>query len=178
MTSESVRATFLTQLKDLDPELPILVLATNDDELGEYPDDLCDLFQDEEIEIFKTPAFTREERRKFFRPLFLKCLKEPLVRKPLAYKTEILPLAPAPPPRQLNEVEKDRLEKKEEATLRELRIFLREILAKMARNKLFYMFTRPVDINEVPDYRDVIRQPMDLETMVCFLLFYFIFLPI
>lgn len=75
-------------------------------------------------------------------------------------------MAPAPPPRQLNEREKEQIEKKEEATLRELRIFLREILAKMARNKLFYMFTRPVDIKEVPDYLDIIRQPMDLETMM------------
>ena len=81
-------------------------------------------------------------------------------------KLEVLPLAPAVVPRQLNEKEKEQLEKREEATLRELRIFLREILAKMARNKLFYMFTRPVDIKEVPDYLDIIRQPMDLETMM------------
>lgn len=81
-------------------------------------------------------------------------------------KLEVLPLAPAPPPRQLNDKEKEHLERKEEATLRELRIFLREILAKMARNKLFYMFTRPVDTNEVPDYLEIIQKPMDLETMM------------
>lgn len=89
-----------------------------------------------------------------------------MTRKTPKSKLEVLPLAPAPPPRQLSEREKEQIERKEEATLRELRIFLREILAKMARNKLFYMFTRPVDIKEVPDYLDVIRQPMDLETMM------------
>merc|ERR1712071_717373 len=72
----------------------------------------------------------------------------------------------APPPKQLNEAEKAKVERKEEATLRELRIFLREILAKIARNKLFYMFTRPVDVEEVPDYLDIIQQPMDVETMM------------
>lgn len=87
-------------------------------------------------------------------------------RKNPKSKLEVLPLAPAPPPRQLNEKEREQLERKEDATLRELRIFLREILAKMARNKLFYMFTRPVDINEVPDYLQVIQKPMDLETMM------------
>lgn len=28
------------------------------------------------------------------------------------------------------------------------------------------MFTKPVDVNEVPDYRVIIKRPMDLETMM------------
>lgn len=28
------------------------------------------------------------------------------------------------------------------------------------------MFSKPVDINEVPDYLNIIREPMDLETMM------------
>lgn len=147
--------------------MPIFLLITNDTELDCLPDDLCDLFHEEDGEIFHTRSFTPEERQNFFRPLVVtKCLKPPMVRKTPKSKLEVLPLAPAPPPRQLNEKEKERLERKEEATLRELRIFLREILAKMARNKLFYMFTRPVDTKEVPDYLQVIQRPMDLETMM------------
>lgn len=165
--SETVRATFLTQLSELDAELPILLLATNDLEQEFFPEDMSDLFHEEDGEIFQLKPFTLEERQKFFRPIFMqKCLKPPMAKKIPKAKLEVLPLAPAVIPRQLNEKEKEQLEKREEATLRELRIFLREILAKMARNKLFYMFTRPVDINEVPDYLDIIRQPMDLETMM------------
>lgn len=157
----------MTQLEGLDSELPILLLATNDCELESFPEELVELFHQEDGEIFFIKKFTDEERRKFFHPLIIqKCLKSPFVRKAPTTKHEVLPLAPAPPPRQLNEKEKELLERKEEATLRELRIFLREILAKMARNKLFYMFTRPVDIKEVPDYLDIIKKPMDLETMM------------
>ena len=164
---ETVRATFLTQLSELDAELPILLIATNDSEWEQFPEDLLDLFHEEDGEIFHLRPFTVEERQKFFRSIFMqKCLKPPMGKKTPKAKLEVLPLAPAVIPRQLNEKEKEQLEKREEATLRELRIFLREILAKMARNKLFYMFTRPVDIKEVPDYLDIIRQPMDLETMM------------
>lgn len=153
-------------MKELDPELPILLLATDDDQLESGLEDLNAIFHEDDDEVFRTRSFTEEERRKFFQPLRQRCLKPPAIRKAPRFKGEILPVAPPPPPRQLSEVEKEQVEKREEATLRELRIFLREILAKLARNKLFYMFTRPVDLNEVPDYLDVIKQPMDLETMV------------
>jgi hypothetical protein len=48
---------------------------------------------------------------------------------------EELPLAPPPQPVKLTEEELKALYEKEEATLRELRIFLREICAKLARNR-------------------------------------------
>lgn len=48
---------------------------------------------------------------------------------------EELPLAPEPEQRNFNSKEMRKLEEIEEATLRELRIFLREICAKLARNR-------------------------------------------
>lgn len=74
--------------------------------------------------------------------------------------------APPTPPPKLTDEQLEALRSGEENTLRELRIFLRQICAKLARNKSFYMFSRPVDIQEVPDYLQVIKEPMDLETMM------------
>lgn len=62
---------------------------------------------------------------------------------------EILPLAPPPVPRQLSEQEQQKLEEQEEDTLRELRLFLRDVTNRLAQDKRFKAFTKPVDTEEV-----------------------------
>lgn len=62
---------------------------------------------------------------------------------------EQLPDAPPPEPRQLSKSEKDRLYEQEETTLRELRLFLRDVLNKLCRDRKFTMFTKPVDEEDV-----------------------------
>ena len=48
--------------------------------------------------------------------------------------------------------ENEKVEEKEESTMRTLRIFLRNIITRLAQDKRFKEFTRPVDEEEVPDY--------------------------
>lgn len=62
---------------------------------------------------------------------------------------EVLPVAPPPPPRQLTEEETQRLEEQEEDTLRELRLFLRDVTNRLSQDKRFKAFTKPVDLEEV-----------------------------
>lgn len=62
---------------------------------------------------------------------------------------EVLPVAPPPPPRQLTEEECRRLDEQEEDTLRELRLFLRDVTNRLAQDKRFKAFTKPVDLEEV-----------------------------
>ena len=61
----------------------------------------------------------------------------------------MLPKAPPPEPRKLTEAEKKKLREQEDATLRELRIFLRDILNKLGRDRKFGIFTKPVDVADV-----------------------------
>ena len=63
--------------------------------------------------------------------------------------------------------EMEKLEEKEESTMRTLRIFLRNIVTRLAQDKRFKEFTRPVDLEEVPDYLDVVDNPMDMSTIMC-----------
>lgn len=62
---------------------------------------------------------------------------------------EVLPLALPSPSRQLSESEKTRMEDQEENTLRELRLFLRDVTKRLATDKRFSIFSKPVDIEEV-----------------------------
>lgn len=62
---------------------------------------------------------------------------------------EVLPVAPPPAPRQLSEQEQQKLEEQEEDTLRELRLFLRDVTNRLAQDKRFKAFTKPVDTEEV-----------------------------
>lgn len=62
---------------------------------------------------------------------------------------EVLPVAPPLPPRMLTEKEQQRLEEQEEDTLRELRLFLRDVTNRLSQDKRFKAFTKPVDLEEV-----------------------------
>lgn len=62
---------------------------------------------------------------------------------------EVLPKAPATKPAQLTDAEEKALWDQEEAVLRELRLFLRDMLNKLARDRKFNIFAKPVDDEEV-----------------------------
>ncbi|KYN39328.1 ATPase family AAA domain-containing protein 2 [Trachymyrmex septentrionalis] len=167
LVPETVKAVFLCRIAALDPSLPILILATSDATYQDLPDQLKSLFSELRGEVYSMKTPTTEQRTKFFRPIFvIQCLRQPQIKNNKVEVLETLPLAPDPLPKKLTEEEKQIMYEKDEISLRELRIFLREICAKLARNRQFFMFTKPVDTEEVPDYNLIIKQPMDLETMM------------
>ena len=62
---------------------------------------------------------------------------------------EILQKAEKKEARQLTDVERKRIREREEATFRELRLFLRDVINKLGKDRKFAMFAKPVDITEV-----------------------------
>ncbi|KAM6973008.1 ATPase family AAA domain-containing protein 2-like [Aplochiton taeniatus] len=164
----ALRATFLSLLQDIPSFSPILLLATCSMPHRDLPDEIQALFRVAYGEVHSVRLPTQQERRKFFEDLLLvQAAKGPASKKKaLMQAMEVLPLAPPPPPRQMNEQQLRRLEEQEEDTLRELRLFLRNVTERLANDRRFKAFTRPVDVEEVPDYIRVIRQPMDLSTVL------------
>lgn len=62
---------------------------------------------------------------------------------------EVLPVAPPPKPRKLTEEEIRQMEEQEEDTLRELRIYLRDVAQRLVTDKRFKAFTKPINPEEV-----------------------------
>ena len=165
--SETVRATLLTLLADLPPTAPLLLLAVADCAYSHLPPELQNMFVAFYRETHRIENPTESERREYFRPLALSCSTPP--QRPVvaqqAAPLEELAVLPAPESRALTEREEKRLRRKEETLLRELRIFLRDIWAKINRESKFFMFRSPVNTEDVDDYLQFVKEPMDLEKM-------------
>uniref|UniRef100_A0A8C1SJM5 ATPase family AAA domain-containing protein 2 n=1 Tax=Cyprinus carpio TaxID=7962 RepID=A0A8C1SJM5_CYPCA len=147
--SSTLKATFISLLQDIPSFCPCLLLAT-----CSFPHHtICD-----SIYLLL----------RFFEDLILnQAAKAPASKREAVLQAlEVLPAAPPLPPRQISEQELQKLEEQEEDTLRELRLFLRDITNRLAQDKRFKAFTKPVDTEEVPDYTTVIKQPMDLSTVL------------
>ena len=62
---------------------------------------------------------------------------------------EVLPVAAPPQKRQLSQAELKNLREQEETILRELRLFLRQVVWKLMADRKFKEFVKPVDLEEV-----------------------------
>uniref|UniRef100_A0A8D0G8R7 ATPase family AAA domain-containing protein 2 n=1 Tax=Sphenodon punctatus TaxID=8508 RepID=A0A8D0G8R7_SPHPU len=164
----TLKTTFTTLLQNIPSFAPVLLLATSDVHHAALPEEVQELFLSDYGEVFSVQLPSTKERRNFFENLILhQAAKPPASKKKAVLQAlEVLPVAPPPEPRQLTQEEVKRLEEQEEATLRELRIFLRNATHRLAIDKRFRAFTKPVDLDEVPDYVSVIKQPMDLSTVI------------
>lgn len=164
----TLKATFTTLLQNIPSFAPVLLLATSDKPHSALPEEVQELFIHDYGEIFTVQLPCIEERTTFFEDLILKQSAKPPVskKKAVLQALEVLPVAPPPEPRPLTAEEVKRLEEQEEDTFRELRIFLRNVTHRLAIDKRFRVFTKPVDPDEVPDYVTVIKQPMDLSSVI------------
>ena len=91
------------------------------------------------------------------------CLEKPARKKRRLSPEEAQALEPLPVAEDavenaaLTKEEMKRLKQCEERTLNELRIFLREVLGRLIRDRRFSIFCRPIDPDAVPDYFEIIK---------------------
>ncbi|XP_073348896.1 ATPase family AAA domain-containing protein 2B [Pagrus major] len=165
--SDTVKSTFLTLLQDVPSFSPVLILATAETHYSQLSDEVKSMFQRTYGEVVTLCPPGEEDRRIFFSDLLLVQAARALPRLRNTERCkEVLLVAEAPGPRVLSAEEQRRLAEQEDNTLRELRLFLRDVTKRLATDKRFNIFSKPVDIEEVSDYLEVIRQPMDLSTVM------------
>jgi len=173
------RELLLSLLTDVPPTAPLLVLAIAEEpEKDEQEEMIEEVFGSAADEVFRVENPSAEERQLYFQPVFEAAVKLPptdtadslqkskSTSEVAAAEAEVLNVVPLADTRALSEKEEKRLKRKEDALLRELRIFLRDIWQKINKDPKFFMFRVPVDTEEVYDYLDIIEKPMDFDQML------------
>ncbi|KAE9552010.1 hypothetical protein FO519_004773 [Halicephalobus sp. NKZ332] len=141
----------------------LLMIATVRQPLNKCSDDIRNLFgKVNSIEI-NPPA--KEQREIYFRQLIEKALVEPFRFNPENYP-ELPKASMKSSIRKLNSQELKTLEDTYAAALRHFRIFLREMLGRLIRDRRFNIFNLPVDKEDAEDYYEIIANPLCLTDMM------------
>ncbi|CBY40264.1 unnamed protein product [Oikopleura dioica] len=169
--SEVCRGILISMITSIPYNQPTYLILTStfrDPMFCETPDEILDLLKSAD-NTFKVTLPCAPEIADFFAKIKESCLIPPKtfateaqhILKPSYY------IEAKKPEKILTQEEIDLVEQKEESTMRTLRIFLRNCVTMLAKDTRFKEFVDPVDPEELPDYHEVIKHPMDLATMMC-----------
>lgn len=187
-TAETMKASFLCMLQTLDASVEMLLLATSDVPAASLPADLLSLFAPPGI-VHEVGACSDDALRAFFSRVVSDVRVPPPVRRSAQddgagrsegdespsvrvtrsskRRLEVIPSASASGlQRTLTDGEKSLLVKQEEATIRQLRMYLRDCIEALWHTKKFKDFRDPSGYEEAPDYLEIVKEPMDLEKML------------
>lgn len=162
-----LKAVLMTLLEELPSQLPIILLGTSSEPLSELDEDSTYIFSPRTVYTVDRP--TTEDRSKFIEHVVEAVLSIPTeisrrkVKEPVCVPE--LPKAPKEP----NGPKTSELRAKAEAeqhTLRRLRMCLRDVCNRILYDKRFSMFHYPVSIEDAPNYRSVIQNPIDVATIL------------
>jgi len=167
--SESVQYMFISNVRTLPPNLPILILiALETDSFDDIHSDISQIISPRTTFTLNIP--NSQDRYAFFAPLFNEDMFAS-VHTSTTHHTEpteeVLEVVEAPAVSRVHtEQELERIKLREEATMTELRVFLRDMVKILLRDKRFTYFSRPIEVEDVPDYYDVIENPMTFSMML------------
>lgn len=164
---QSLRTTMIIALKDLPSDLPLLVLATAEEGLDALPAEVLELFG----EVQELGALSENVRREMFEPILFQASSRPKMsdaaakRRRRKRQLEVLPKAPPPPPKAISPDEVSKKEQSENKFIRILRMEMRNFVEELLRDRRFKAFWNPVDPKSAPDYYDIIKIPMDFQSI-------------
>ncbi|CAD5221527.1 unnamed protein product [Bursaphelenchus okinawaensis] len=162
--SASLWDMIVTSLQRFDDFTPLLIIATSKTAYNECDDTIKEIFK--KRNSFEITLPTKTTRQEYFKKIMEEATEEP--------KRFDFTSCPEPKPAvqenytapKLTEAELKALEKSYEIMQRQLRIFLRDILAKLIRDRRFNVFNLPVNTEDAEDYYEIITNPMCLSDMM------------
>eukprot|EP00939_MAST-03C_sp_MAST-3C-sp1_P001516 g1516.t1 len=190
-STHTLRVAVAQWIQELPRSCPLLVLATCEKPLKDLDPSIKSLFRTRTIPVVRggggvvaggarahvdMESPSDQMRVDFFRAVLAECVgrlpkvrsgdvaatpPRPRRRRPQLERAPVTPQAQenahADSPRVLHE--------RDEHHLRELRVFMRECLHELSKNRRFASFLKMVDKEEVPDYYEVIKEPMCIDSM-------------
>lgn len=147
-----------TALDQITGFTPILFLASADCGYDDCPPEAQEIFRCSSS--LQMPSYGHGLRTRYFRHILQPCEVPPKTFDPSLYVAPEMATEEDLPVRKLSEKEAKELEKLYENQLREFRIFLRDQLGRLMRDRRFNVFAEPVEEEEAADYYQIIKEPM------------------
>ncbi|XP_044950218.1 ATPase family AAA domain-containing protein At1g05910 isoform X1 [Hordeum vulgare subsp. vulgare] len=163
---EQLRAVLLTLLNELASNLPVLLLGTSSVAFDDLEEECASIFSSRNVYQVDRPS--DDDRSRYFSILFESLLSlqmEDSRSKSKEQKSVDLPKAP----KKVDGPKVSELKAKAEAeqhAVRRMRMCLRDICNRILYNKRFSAFHFPVSEEEVPDYRTIVHNPMDMAAVL------------
>ena len=189
--SRTLRATLRTLMEDVPSDLPLLLLATCDCAHGELDDEAAELFGEGQVVPLKPPetsarvaylapvvaAAARAARSSDVRARHLAVGGgDETARKKKRREREVLEKAPVAAAttgegdegrsRPASDAATAAMLAEEDHALRQQRMFLRDVITRLLYSKQWRDFHVPVSEEELPGYGKVVKDPMDLSTLL------------
>lgn len=162
----SLKTTLRIALRDIPANLPVLILATADVALDELDPEIASWFAD----VSEVEAPEESARKAYFARLVQEAIECPTITDAILSKrralrrNEKLEIASVPTEKQISEQTSSK-KKENERYLRILRMEMRKFVDQLIRDRRFSPFRDPVNLEDAPDYNDIISSPMDLKTV-------------
>jgi hypothetical protein len=191
--SPALRTVLCALLRDLPPHLPVLLLCTAEVPMAELHEDCLSLFAYGDVVTVGAP--TAAERRAFFEPLVLAAAQPPPPPPIKTPRPQARPIAAAVVTEAsapagdrdasdpgggadaegqgrevkavaVSAITSKELEEQQEMALRQLRMFLRDLVTQLLRDRRWALFSTPVPDDEAEEYSTLVANPMDLSTLL------------
>ncbi|KAI6175937.1 Bromo domain-containing protein [Aphelenchoides bicaudatus] len=155
----------ISSLNLFDGFTPLLIIASVQRQYSKCNTDIKSLFSERHgVEI--TPP-TKAMSREYFRKIANEALQEPTIFDANKYPTPQKAKSQVNQThRRMSEREIKQLEENYEQMLRQFRIFLRDMMGRLIRDRRFNAFHLPVNVEDAEDYYQVIENPLSLSDMM------------